>query len=271
MDKLTVTGLVLRETAKGEADKLLTLLTAERGKMIVLGKGVRSLKNRNMVTTQQYCYATYILSRSRSGINYISDSDLAESFFGLRSDLLTMALAAYVCEVAEHCSVENSADVPLLRLTLNTLYALSSGRWPVRQIKASFEMRCAAVCGFSPDVSGCAVCGADEAPAYYLDILGGELFCPDCMSRRRPEDETVEYSGEWTRPFSPVSPELLFIMRHALGCDISKLLSLRLTEAQAGDFSLISERYLLHHLGRGFATLDYFKQYEKLNKRGYGI
>ncbi len=266
MDKQTVTGLVLRETAKGEADKLLTLLTAEHGKMTVLGKGVRSLKNKNMVTTQPYCYATFILSKSRSGIYYISDSDLTEAFFGLRGDLLTLALAAYVCEVAEACSVENSADVPLLRLTLNTLYALSQNKKPVRQIKASFEMRCAAVCGFSPDVSGCALCGTDEAPAYYLDILGGELLCPDCMTRRRPEDETVEYSGEWTRPFSPVSPATLGIMRHTLGCDISKLLAPKLTDAETAEFAAVSERYLLHHLGRGFATLDYYRQFEKLQK-----
>ena len=203
MDKQTVTGLVLRECAKGEADKLLTLLTAEHGKMTVLGKGVRSLKNKNMVTTQPYCYATFILSKSRSGIYYISDSDLTEAFFGLRGDLLTLALAAYVCEVAEACSVENSADVPLLRLTLNTLYALSQNKKPVRQIKASFEMRCAAVCGFSPDVSGCASCGTAEPSRGAEHVRACQklalrqncaLFCPldgvsdvgDASERRRP-------------------------------------------------------------------------------------
>ena len=264
MDKLTVTGLVLREYAAGDNDNLLTLLTAEHGKMVVKGKGVRSLRNKNMVTTQQFCYATYILTKKGNGMPYISDSDLHEAFFGLRGSLDALSLAAYVCEVADHCSVEDNADVPLLRLTLNTLYAIAQGKKPPDQIKGAFELRCAAVSGLTPDLSGCAVCGEESAPMFYLDILGGELVCPECMSHREPGDELIEYSGEWSRPFAPVSPELLRIMRHVVSCDITRLLSFPLPEEMKHDFSSVTERYLLHHLGRGFTTLDYYKQFLKL-------
>ena len=264
MDKLKVTGLVLRESAKGENDKLITLLTAERGKLLVTGKGVRSLKNHNMVTTQLFCYATYVLTKMKNGFYYISESDLHEAFFGLRGDLFSLALAAYICEVAEHCSVEDNADVPLLRLTLNSLYAIAQGKKPHEQIKGAFELRCAAVLGLAPDLSGCAACGTDDLPSFYLDILGGELICADCMSKRGPEEELIEYSGEWSRPFAAVSRELLDIMRYVTSCDISRLLSFPLPESMTQDFASVSERYLLHHLGRGFTTLDYYKQYLKL-------
>ena len=264
MDKHTVTGLVLREYAKGENDKLLTILTAERGKVTVLGKGVRSLRNRNMVTTQPFCYATYVLTKGKSGLYYISESDLHEAFFDLRGDLCSLALASYICEVADHVSVEDNADIPLLRLTLNTLYAAAQRKKPEVQIKGAFEMRCAAVLGFAPELSGCAGCGSGDAPAYYLDILGGELFCPDCISRRDSKDELIEYSGEWSRPLAPVSPELLAILRYVTGAELSRLLSFSLPEALTHDFSSVCERYLLHHLGRGFTTLDYYKQYQKL-------
>lgn len=264
MDKHTVTGVVLREYAKGDNDKLLTLLTAERGKITVLGKGVRSLRNSNMVTAQPFCYATYVLAKSKSGLFYIAESDLHEAFFDLRGDLCSLALASYVCEVADHVSVEDNADVPLLRLLLNTLYATANRKKQNVQIKGAFEMRCAAVLGLAPDLSGCAGCGCADAPSYYLDILGGELFCPDCMSRRDGKDELTEYSGEWSRPLSPVSPELLGILRYVIGAELSRLLSFSLPETLAHEFSSVCERYLLHHLGRGFATLDYYKQYLKL-------
>ncbi len=264
MDKLTVTGLVLRAADKGENDRLITMLTAERGKLIVLGKGVRSLKNPNMAATQQFCYASFVLYKSRGGMYYISESELAESFYGVRSELCSLALASYVTDVADHCSVEESEDVPLLRLTLNTLYAISTSKRPLPHIKAAFELRCASVCGFTPELSACAACGADDAEMYYLDILGGELFCPDCMASRPADAALDDYSGEWTRPLAQISPELLRYMRYTVECDPARILSFTLPEAVSDDFSSVCERYLLHHLGRGFKTLDYYKQYEKL-------
>lgn len=264
MDKLTVTGIVLREYAKGDNDKLLSILTAEHGKLLVLGKGVRSLKNKNMVASQPFCYATYVLSKSKSGIYYISESELHEAFFDLRCDLSSLAFASYVCEVADHVSVEENADVPFLRLVLNTLYAAAQKKRPLPQIKGAFELKCAATIGLAPELSCCAECGCADTPAYYLDILGGELICPECMSKKGYEDKTVEYSGEWSRPFSPVSPGLAAIMRYIIGAEVSRFLSFSLPENMTDEFGNVCERYLLHHLGRGFATLDYYKQYEKL-------
>ncbi len=264
MDKEKVTGVVLRERAKGENDKLLSILTAEHGKMVVLGKGVRSLRNKNMVAAQPFCCATYVLTKSRSGMYYISESELHEAFFDLRADLLSLALASYVCEVADHVSVEDNADVPLLRLVLNTLYAAAGKKRPTAQIKGAFELRCASVLGLSPELSCCADCGDPDAPAYWLDILGGELFCADCMSKRGHEEASVEYSGEWSRPLCPVSPELLAVLRYVISAEPTRFLSFSLPEHMEADFSAVCERYLLHHLGRGFSTLDYYKQFSKL-------
>ncbi len=264
MDRETVTGVVLREYAKGDNDKLLSILTAEHGKMLVLGKGVRSLRNKNMVATQPFCFATYMLTKSKSGMYYISESELHEAFFDLRGDLCSLSFASYVCEVADHVSVEDSEDVPLLRLVLNTLFAAAGKKRPTAQIKGAFELRLASVLGLSPELSHCAGCGSTDAPEFWLDILEGELFCADCMAKRGHGEETVEYSGEWSRPLCPVTPELCEVMRFVISAEPTRFLSFSLPEHLAADFSSVSERYLLHHLGRGFPTLDYYKQFSKL-------
>ena len=265
MEKEKVTGVVIRERSAGDNDKLLTLLTAEHGKMLVTGKGVRSLKNKNMASTQMFCFSSFVITKNRGGYYHIYESDLLESFFGLRRDIVPLSLATYICDVVDHCSVEDSGDVPLMRLLLNTLYAISSAKKPYEQIKGAFEMRCAAVCGLSPDLDGCAVCGTDEAPMYYLDILGGCIVCADCMSKRRIDDVVdVDVSSEWTRPLVSLSPELLAVLRHLIGCDISRLLAFALPEDMSHDYTAACERYLLHHLGRGFDTLDFYKQISKM-------
>lgn len=265
MEREKVTGVVIRERPAGDNDKLLTLLTAEHGKMIVTGKGVRSLKNKNMASTQMFCFSSFVITKNRGGFYHIYESDLLESFFGLRRDLVPLSLATYVCDVVDHCSVEDSGDVPLLRLLLNTLYAISSAKKPYVQIKGAFEMRCASVCGLAPDLDGCSVCGTGDAPMYYLDVLGGVAVCADCMSNRKLDDAVErEMSGEWTRPLVQLSPELLLILRHLVECDISRLLAFALPEQLEHDYQTACERYLLHHLGRGFDTLDFYKQITKM-------
>lgn len=258
MEKLSVTGLVIREKPMGDNDKLLTLLTAERGKMYVMGKGVRSLKSKNMTSAQPFAYSTFVLSKNKSGFYYISESDLHELFFGIRTDLNRIALASYICDLADHVSVEENDETALLRLTLNMLYALSQGKKPTAQIKAVYELRCAAVCGFAPDLSECSLCGCGDAELYYLDILEGELLCPECISKRG-HDKYADHDGEWTRPFINVTPSLRHAFMYTTMADASKLLSFTLPDDEMEDFAAAAERYLLHHLGRGFSTLDYYK------------
>lgn len=266
MERLTVKGLVLRETPVGDNDKLLTLLTAERGKMTVSGRGVRSLRSRHMASTQQFCYASYTLVKSKSIYPYISDSELIESFFGLRGNIERLAFASYVCEVADHVSVEENGDVDLLRLVLNTLYAASAGKKQIALIKAAFELRCAAVLGMCPDLSCCSVCGVKEAQLFYLDIFEGNLVCPDCMARRPSAEKDADGDGSsyqprggYQRPVSIVTPEILNAMRYAIGSDIAKFLSFTLTDDALISFGDIAERHLLHQLGCSFRTLEFYK------------
>ncbi len=263
MEQISVTGLVLRELPKGDNDKLLTILTSEHGKMLVTGKGVRSLKSKNMVTSLQFCFATYVLTKNRSGFYYISESELHESFFGLRGDLYKIALAAYVCDVADALSVEENVDIELLRLTLNTLYALSNGVRPVGMIKAAFEMRAAAEEGFAPDMSGCAVCGSDDEEMYYLDILEGDILCHNCVASAS-ENEYREYSGEWSRPFAVLSKGVRCAIQYITSCESKRFLSFSLTDDEMTELGAVAEKYLLHHIGRGFDTLDYYKEYGRL-------
>ena len=47
-EELTVDGLVIKEVDTGESDRIITLLTAERGKISAICKGARSLKSQRM-------------------------------------------------------------------------------------------------------------------------------------------------------------------------------------------------------------------------------
>lgn len=257
MERITVKGLNVRETEIGESDKLITLVTEEYGLLSVNAKGVRSLKSKNMVACQPFAYSTYVLRRSKKYF-YVEETELIECFFDLRADLDKLSLAAYICDVCCDVSVENQPDCELLQLTLNTLYAISYKDWPLRKIKAAFEFRCAAVCGFCPDLSLCDRCGCDPKGDVYLDVMNGRLLCRDCKPLTERE-EMMEDNGT-ARLYFLLSPSVLSAMRYIVDSPGRKFLSFRIDdEDELNLLCRYTESYLINHLEHGFKTLEFYK------------
>ena len=127
-----VKGLVPRTVDLKESDRLLTIFTEEKGIVTALARGARSLKSRKMAATQQFCYSSFVL-REQGEKYQISECSLIESFFGIRDSIEGLALAAYIIEVLNDVGVEDK-EVDLLRLALNSLYAISSRKYPLDTI-----------------------------------------------------------------------------------------------------------------------------------------
>ena len=60
--ELIVNGLMLKSADYKENDKILTLLTAEKGKITAGIKGVRKAKAKLKFAAQPFCFAEYVLS-----------------------------------------------------------------------------------------------------------------------------------------------------------------------------------------------------------------
>lgn len=256
MEQYEVKGLVVRESPQGDNDKLLTLVTEELGRVVVIGKGVKSLKSKHMPATQCFSYSSFIIRKTNKYF-YIADSEPIESFFGLRSDINKLALASYICDIANDLSLEGTPDVDLLRLTLNTLYAVSNKpAETMPKIKAAYEFRSACIAGFSPDLSGCCMCAKKTANPMYLDVMNGRLICQDCKYTVSHSEES--YDGT-AMIYLKLSPSVLDAMRFLSNAPISKYLSFNIDKTELPLFSTATEKYLINHLEHGFYTLEFYK------------
>ena len=179
MTEIKQNGLVIKEQDLGENDKLLIILTERFGKLPVIGKGVKSLKNRHLVSTQLFCFSSFGL-RKRGNFYYITDSDLIENYYDIREDIQKVSLASFICDVVSDVTDEGREDDSILKLALNTLFAIAKNIKPLEIIRASFEMRVARECGFMPDLDECSMCGTAEFKGAYLDIIDGNLICEKC-------------------------------------------------------------------------------------------
>ena len=254
-------ALVIRESDYGENDKLLTLLSAEKGRITVLFKGGKSLKNKNSASSQLLSYSEFTV-KERNGFYTLSEAELIRQFFELRSSLDRFALSQYIAEICGEVSVENENGTETLSLTLNTLHMLCKEDSDTDFIKAVFELRCMALNGFCPDLTACPLCGKTESEIFYLDIMNGALRCGDCFGS--DEDIEMRKSEGQALIIMPLSSSVLTAMRYVIGSQSKRIFSFKLEDDELELFCRVCEKYLTHHLERGFKTLDFYKNVKKL-------
>ncbi len=257
MTPIEVRAIVIRSVDYGENDKLLTLLTEEKGCIMASVRGSRSLKGRYLSSVQLFCYSRFVLV-ARGERYYIREAELVDNFFAIGTDLEKTALAAYVCEAIGYVAVEEP-DAELFRLTLNTLYAISKRLHPLPKIKAAFEMRAAGILGFMPDVSACAVCRKRDGN-FVFDIMNGAILCDECQRHeadiRMPVPEEDYREAHIVALLNAGAKNALM---YVLSCRLERLLSFRLDEEEQRLFSIAAETYFLNQIERSFPSLEFYK------------
>lgn len=241
---LTIQGIVLRVTDYNDRDALLTVLSRNYGKLTLKARSLRRKNSPLIAPCQLLAYGEFTLFEYR-GQYTINEAHAIELFQGLRRDLIKLSLGTYFAQTAELISQEDLPNPELLSLVLNCLYALDKLELSQELIKAVFELRCACLAGYTPDLYGCHVCGSQTPDLF--DLSAGHLECKKCRST----------SSTGIR--LPVTPALLEAMRFICLCEPKKLFSFRVGPETLKMLSGLTEAYLLTQLEQGFSTLDFYK------------
>ena len=241
---LTIQGIVLRVTDYNDRDALLTVLSRNHGKLTVKARGLRRKNSPLIASSQLLAFAEFTLFEYRSQYT-INEAHSIELFQGLRRDLTKLSLGTYFAQAAELISQEDLPNPELQALGLNCLYALDKLEISKELIKAVFELRCACLAGYTPDLYGCHVCGSQSPDVF--DLSSGHLECKTCRSQLSMGIRL------------PVTPALLDAMRYICFCEPKKLFSFRVGTDTLKMLADLTEAYLLTQLEQGFSTLDFYK------------
>jgi DNA repair protein RecO (recombination protein O) len=251
-----VRGLVIRTVDIKETDRLITIFTEEMGVVSALARGARSLKSRKMSSTMQFCYSSFVLHKQ--GDKYwIKEASLIESFFDIRKTIEGLALANYITEVLSDVTIAES-DKNLLRLSLNSLYAIASGKYEISKIKAVFEIRAASILGFMPDVISCYKCD-EKLGEFYFDIMSGNIECQKCRREAEMKRE-MSLSPHESRIICILSEGAKMALGYAIHAPLEKIFSFKISDEDMHLFSRATEEYLLNQVGHTYKTLDFYKK-----------
>ena len=248
MKMIRVEGVVLREQPVKEQDRLVTILTKEQGLLRAFANGARNPKSRNLAATSLLTYGSFSVAENAGGTLTVRESTVKESFFGLREDLVSLALAQYFAEIAAELTPAGDPAGELLPLLLNALHLLSVGKKDQVIVKAAFELRFCSLAGFMPSLVACAHCGAYETETMKFCPSTGRLFCENCTTNE---------------PFVSVPLSVVCAMRHICFAEPNRVFSFNVAGEAKQMLEELSERYLRSVSAHTYKTLAFYKSMKR--------
>ncbi len=186
-------ALVLRQVDYGEADRMVSLLSAERGRTEIRVPQVRKSRKR-FGGLDQYVLAEFEMAR-RGGREVLSSARVLNAWLGIRESIERLALAAYAAELLVQAVPEDASSDDAFRLAEAAFAALDAcdddqhgGQGWAR----AFELKLLHVLGARPVLRACVACGAGlQGQPLYWSVDQGGVLVGDCS---RTDPRTLQVS-----------------------------------------------------------------------------
>src|ERR1044072_3307516 len=165
---LKTEAVVLRSIRYGEADRILHLYSATRGRMGAIAKGARRPKSRFGGRLEPFFRLDLILHEGRGELLTVTNVATVDGYPRLRASGPALGAGARACDAVLRLldSTEaNSAAYNLLCRYLTLLDDPAAQRAAAIETALSFRLKLALAAGFSPELASCARCGEAEHPA----------------------------------------------------------------------------------------------------------
>jgi DNA repair protein RecO (recombination protein O) len=183
-----LTAIVLRTVDTGESDRVVTLLSRERGKVSAFARGARASRRRFGGSLEPFTLLTAeVRERAASELLGLDSVTPLDAFGGIRGDLARIACAGYAAELARELVREHEPHDDLFDLLAAYLASLAAAPARPAALRA-FELGALRAAGLSPRLDACARCGrpppAEERARF--DPGQGGILCEPCAPYAAP-------------------------------------------------------------------------------------
>lgn len=170
-------ALLLRACDYGESDKVITLLTADRGKLAAGMKGVKKAGAKLRFAAQPFCFAEYVLAQ-KGGRSTVISASLYDGFYPLREDVGKYYAAACVSEISDKLVMEGMESGEFLVAAVTALEEICGGDPSSALVK--FLLRALCIAGYPVRAENCPSCGKPLQGRMRFDMAGGAFCCEEC-------------------------------------------------------------------------------------------
>ncbi len=238
-------AIVLRRQDFGEADRLLTLLTPQHGKLRALAKGARKPIARKSGHVELFTLVDMLIARGRE-LHIVVQAELQKPFLALREDLVRGGYASYVVELMDRFTAEDDSGPAEFELLAQTLSWLCQEDDPAL-VARYYELRLLHLAGFAPSLHRCAV-GQEplEPRAQFFSPKDGGVVCAEHHSGAERE--------------LPLSLTALKTLRYLQTRPWRAVRALRVQRALHLELERVALAYLTYVLERRLQSVDFLRR-----------
>jgi DNA repair protein RecO (recombination protein O) len=234
-------GVVLRTIRIGEADRIVTLMTEQNGKVRAVAKGVRRTGSKFGSRLEPFSHVALLGWQGRGDLDIVNQAEVIDTFRPVREDLDRMASAMSMLEVVDQVGQERHANPRLYSMLVGALSALAE-RDSV-MVTPAFFLKVLALEGTEPVLDACASCGEEDIEKLVaFDLVEGGVLCRNCRRGRSLSGEGLALlkrilggglAGVLAEPRSPTTDEVGALATEAMEVHLDR----RLRSVRAGPVS----------------------------------
>lgn len=182
MDAVEVTGMILNTMPVNEADRRLSLLTKELGRISCFARNARRPTSELVGATRTFAFGRFFLYPGK-GAYTLQRAEIDEYFEPLVSDVAGTAYACYFAELVGHFTHEGSDEGRMLALLYYSLKALLRPSLPDPLVKRITEFKVLSLFGVAPSFEICPSCKKAVEKGFFSPGRM-QLLCEACASEK---------------------------------------------------------------------------------------
>ena len=230
-------GVIVRTHKLGEADRILSVITENNGKVRAVAKGVRKTRSRYGGRLEPLRHLDLEFYQGRGDLDIVTQAETRDHWPQIRDDLDRLGKALTIAEAVDQVAQDKQPDIELYRMLCGALHTLHKGD-PVLIVPA-FLLKLLAHEGVAPALDAC-VLGGERTDLEYFDPRNGGVLCASHQRGTR------------------ISSAALELMRATLGGALSTVLEVQ-QATHTDEVAAITHRLWEYHIDRRLRSTELLK------------
>lgn len=187
MNQQLTTAIVLKRTNYGEADRILTLLTPDHGKLRVMARGVRKVKSKLAGGIELFSVSHVTFIPGRGEIATLVSTRLERHYGTIIKDIERVQLGYELIKQLDKAT-EDHAEAEYFTLLYQSFEALDVAAIPLRLIRLWFSAQLLRLGGHEPNLQTDTTGGKLQADQRYNFDIEAMAFAPHASGRFVADD-----------------------------------------------------------------------------------
>jgi len=245
-------GIILKRVDFGEADRLITIFTKNKGKITSLAKGIRRIESRRSGNVELLNKAKLFFAESRS-LPILTEAESLETYPNLKKDLKKVGMAYYLVELVDqffHDQQENYKTYELLSEALESINKVGVNK--AENVVRAFELKLLPMVGYSPSLRACVKC------RNRLDPNGNFLS---------PEEGGIldKFCANGSLLLKPITAEEIKVLRFATERPIDSVIKVNVPDKLAEKLKEQMKFYLEYILEKQLNSVEFSEKIKNLD------